>query len=105
MKRIWSLSALALVFTAACSSLGTGKGSPPKPSQELATKAGITLNEMGEGYWVFNRKCLECHAAQIPTGSLEGQWHPVMADMSGNAGLSLSEEAAVLKYVRAANLR
>ena len=109
MKRIWPLpaiaAALAMVFATACSISGTNKGVPPKPNSELAEKAGISLDEMGEGYWVFNRKCLECHAAQIPSDSLIGQWHPVVEELSGNVGLSMSEEQAVLNYARAANLR
>lgn len=71
----------------------------------MAGKAGISLDEMGEGYWVFSRKCMECHEAKLPMGEMEGQWHPVLKGMSGNAGLSVSEETAILKYVRAASFR
>ncbi|GHC66543.1 hypothetical protein [Roseibacillus persicicus] len=88
-----------------CGPTGLDESGLPQPRPELAAKAGISLDEMGEGYWVFSRKCMECHEARLPKGQIEGVWHPVVDGMSGNAGLSTSENAAVVNYVRAANLR
>lgn len=88
-----------------CGSSGRDENGLPLPSQELAAKASITLDQMGEGYWVFSRKCMECHEAKLPKGQLEGQWHPVVEGMAGNAGLFGSEEASIMNYLRAANLR
>lgn len=105
MKALFvSLSAIYFVALG-CAPVGLDESGLPQPRPELAAKAGITLDQMGEGYWVFSRKCMECHEAKLPEGQIEGQWHPVVEGMSGNAGLSSSEEVAVVNYVRAANLR
>lgn len=105
VKAIFVGCALVLIFLISCSTSSLDESGLPQPHPELAAKAGITLDAMGEGYWIFSRKCMECHEAKLPAGSLEGQWHPVVAGMSGNAGLSASEEAAIVNYVRAAKHR
>ncbi|MBK1835187.1 hypothetical protein [Roseibacillus ishigakijimensis] len=104
MKSFCLLFLLVAFLLAACGPTGLDEKGMPLPRPRLAAKAGISLDQMGEGYWVFSRKCLECHEAQLPQGELLGQWHPVVAGMAGNAGLSLSEEAAVVNYIRAAKL-
>lgn len=101
---LWLL-VVAAVVTACSSTEGLDANGIPMPSSELAMKAGISLDEMGDGYWVFSRKCLECHGAKLPEGEMVAQWHPVISGMAGNAGLSLSEESKILNYVRAASQR
>ena len=105
MKLFWAffLAILALTLAVACAPSGLDEKGLPRPNGELAAQAGISLDEMGEGYWVFSRKCMECHEARLPTGELKGQWHPVVTGASGNVGLSLSEEKAIANYVRAAS--
>ena len=71
----------------------------PLPHPELAEQAGISMEEMGEGYWVYTRKCVECHAAALPVGDLDGQWHP---EVEGMSEVTIADEGAILKYVRAA---
>lgn len=102
MKLLLVLSSFVLALVIACAPSGLDPRGLPRPNPVLAGKAGISLDEMGEGYWVFSRKCMECHESKLPSGELEGQWHPVVKGMSGNAGLSVSEETAILKYLRAA---
>ncbi|MDP0491769.1 MAG: cytochrome c [Verrucomicrobiota bacterium JB023] len=79
-------------------------GGVPEPSEKLANRAGLSLAEVGEGYWVFQRKCLECHQAMVPDDMSQAQWHPIVEGMAGNAGLSAEEEAAVVNYLKAATL-
>ncbi len=93
---------VVLALSVACAPSGLDEKGLPHPSASLAAQANITIDEMGEGYWVFSRKCIECHEVKLPAGELEGQWHPVVEGMAGNAGLSLAEETAIVKYVRAA---
>lgn len=100
----WLVGSILTVALVGCVSDNLDEGGLPQPSVQLATRAGISLDEMGEGYWVFNRKCMECHGARLPTGETVGQWHPVVKGMSGNAGLSAGEEAAILKYIKAARM-
>ena len=89
----------------ACAESGLDKKGLPFPNPELASKANISMDQMGEGYWVFSRKCMECHEAKLPEGEMLEQWHPIVKGMAGNAGLSISEETAILNYVRAAKFR
>ena len=81
--------------------LDTG-GRAPQPTAQLAARAGEDLDTIGTGYWVFQRKCLECHEARVPRDPSNSNWHPVLRGMSWNAGLSDSEQDAVMAYLRAA---
>ena len=49
-----------------------------------------------------NRKCLECHEARVPENPSDPNWHPTMVGMSWNAGLSDSEQSAMIAYLAAA---
>lgn len=100
----WFFCGIFTVALVSCVSSNEDEAGLPQPSVELASKGGISLDEMGEGYWVFNRKCMECHESRLPQGETVGQWHPVVKGMSGNAGLSSSEEMAILKYIKAARM-
>lgn len=82
-------------------SLDTSKKAP-EPSARLASRAGESLDQVGSGYWIFQRKCLECHEARVPKDPKHPDWHPVMTGMSWNAGLSDKEQADVMAYLRAA---
>ena len=104
MKAPLLLFALPILLTVACGKAGLDETGLPHPSSALAAKAGISLDEMGDGYWVFNRKCMECHESRLPKVPLKKQWHPTVSGSSGNVGLSASEDAALMKYVQAANL-
>ncbi len=105
MKKIFLLFIPLAAVMSACSSKGLDANGIPLPEAELAEMAGITINEMGEGYWVFKRKCVECHQAQIPSGDLVGQWHPQVSGLAGNVGLSPSEETSIVRYLKAAKLQ
>jgi cytochrome c5 len=74
----------------------------PKPNAAMAQRSGESLEKIGRGYWLFQRKCLECHEARVPKDPTDKNWHPVMDGMAWNAGLAATEEDAVLSYLRAA---
>ena len=62
----------------------------------------MSLDAAGEGYWVFQRKCMECHEARIPDAPLTPGWHATASGMAWNAGLSEGEEKVVLSYLQTA---
>lgn len=76
----------------------------PRPTARMASRSGESLDKIGSGYWIFQRKCLECHEARVPHDPADPNWHPVMQGMTWNAGLSTAEQDAVLVYLRAAVL-
>ncbi len=100
-----ALVGTAVGFVACSSSVGLDRKGIPLPNPELAAQAGISLSQMGDGYWVFSRKCVECHGVRLPEGPLTGQWHPEVEGFSGNVGLSLSDESALVNYLRATRFR
>lgn len=74
----------------------------PPPTEAMAASIGEPLDHIGMGYALFQRKCLECHEPRVPTDPDAANWHPIMEGMAWNAGLSESEESAVLDYLHAA---
>ena len=78
------------------------RGKAPKPTARMAARSGESLDQIGTGYWIFQRKCLECHESRVPRDPSHADWHPVMQGMSWNAGLSESEQNSVMAYLRAA---
>lgn len=74
----------------------------PEPDAAMASRSGKSLEQIGLGYSVFQRKCLECHEARVPKNPKDPNWHPIMSGMSYNAGLSESEQAAMAAYLEAA---
>lgn len=74
----------------------------PEPTAEMARRAGQPLEHIGMGYWVFQRKCLECHEARVPEDPTDKNFHPLMKGMVWNAGLTTQEVDGVLSYLQAA---
>ena len=73
----------------------------PQPTEAMAARAGVSMDLIGRGWWVFQRKCLECHEAKKPADLSRYDWHPVVEGMSENAGLSKDEYHALHTYLRA----
>ena len=76
-------------------------GVAPVPTAAMAAKSGQSLETVGQGYWVFQRKCTECHEAKLPADPHEAGWHAIAGGMAWNAGLMKSEEKALLAYIGA----
>jgi hypothetical protein len=74
----------------------------PEPTAAMARRSGQSLAHLGDGYGLFMRKCSECHEPRVPTNSSDPNWHPTMIGMAWNAGLTKSEEGAMVDYLRAA---
>lgn len=73
-----------------------------EPTPAMAQRAGRSLEHIGMGYWIFQRKCLECHQARVPENPADANWHPIMDGMTRNAGLAREERDALIAYLRAA---
>ncbi len=87
--------------TEALRSLKTSEEAP-EPDAAMAARSGESLEKIGLGYAVFQRKCLECHEARVPKNPRDPNWHPILTGMSYNAGLSRSEQEAMAAYLAAA---
>ena len=74
----------------------------PQPDAKMAARSGKSLDSIGNGYSIFQRKCLECHEARVPKNPSNPNWHPTMVGMSWNAGLSESEQSDMMAYIAAA---
>jgi mono/diheme cytochrome c family protein len=74
----------------------------PVPTAAMAQRSGTSLNQLGEGHSLFLRKCSECHEPRVPENPGDPSWHPTMRGMAWNAGLTESEEGAMIAYLRAA---
>ncbi len=104
------MAGIAAVLLGACASGGDGgavhrssnvSGAPPVPTKAMADRSGESLDVIGRGYWIFQRKCLECHEAKFPHDRSEAGWHAIVGGMAWNAGLSKSEERPLLAYTDA----
>jgi len=97
----------AVLVLAACGGGGAARDDPgrggvaPMPTAATAAESGQSLETIGKGYWVFQRKCSECHVAKLPADPHQAGWHATVAGMSWNAGLMKSEETALLAYIGA----
>ncbi|MDE0594589.1 MAG: hypothetical protein OSB65_05025 [Roseibacillus sp.] len=74
----------------------------PEATPAMAQRAGASLEQIGMGYWIFQRKCLECHQARVPKEPTDANWHPIMDGMTWSAGLARDESEALFAYLRAA---
>ena len=120
MKSIFFVSSLAAIGLILAGCAGNGSSSKPggsssdrahvlainevapEPTAAMAERAGETLDHIGMGYWVFQRKCLECHEARVPEDPSDANFHPLMKGMTWNAGLTPREVSAVIAYLEAA---
>jgi len=74
----------------------------PVPDAAMAAKSGERLPLLQKGYGVYMAQCSRCHEPMMPSKVSESDWHIVTPGMAWNAGISESDEAAVLKYILAA---
>ncbi|MGJ8723269.1 MAG: c-type cytochrome [Roseibacillus sp.] len=87
------------------------KPAPPEPdplrdmpNTAMATKSGISLEKLQDGWGLYMRKCGECHRKKFPQDVSDEGWTKIVPHMSWNAGLSPAEEQDLLNYLKAANL-
>jgi len=65
-------------------------------------KTAFTVEE-NRGEYLYNRRCILCHAAHSPGRFSDAEWIDIMEDMAREAKLSASDKNAVIAYVLAAN--
>lgn len=74
----------------------------PVPDAAMAAKSGGDLLTLQKGYGVYMAECSRCHEPMMPSDVSREDWHIVTPGMAWNAGISEEDEAAVLKYILAA---
>ena len=77
----------------------------PLPTPAMAEKSGQPLSTLEQGRIVFLAQCGRCHEHQFPDTVYTKDWHVVVPGMAWNAGISKSDEKAVLAYVLAAKVK
>lgn len=89
------------LFTACAPPLTEGYG--PMPDAQMAKRSGSKLEQLQEGYVVYQKQCRQCHPyPMLPHEVSAGDWHVVVPGMAWNAGIDKAEEEAVLEYLLAA---
>lgn len=74
----------------------------PTPTAQMSVKSGENLAVLERGFRVYNAQCTRCHEAIMPEDISSEEWHVLTPGMAWNAGISEADEAAVLKYILAA---
>jgi cytochrome c5 len=96
----WILTILAVCVVAGC----VAKSQIPVPDTAMATGSGQSLQTLQRGHAVYVSQCGRCHEPMMPSKVSDEDWHIVVPGMAWNAGVSKSDEAAVMKYIHAARL-
>lgn len=94
----WILTILAVCVVAGC----VAKTQIPVPDTAMAKGSGQSLQTLQRGHAVYVSQCGRCHEPMMPSKVSDEDWHIVVPGMAWNAGISKSDEAAVLKYIHAA---
>jgi len=97
---------LVIAFLSACSVFQKSKPgvneNAPVPSSAMAIRSNTSLDTLQTGHGVYMRKCGECHTHLLPDEIASADWHVVVPGMAWNAGITPSEEDALMKYIIAA---
>jgi cytochrome c5 len=91
-------SLLAVFAVAACAPEKT----VPMPTFAMAAKSGDDLAVLQKGHAVYMANCTRCHEPMMPSEVSKEDWHIVTPGMAWNAGISVEDEEAVMKYILAA---
>lgn len=74
----------------------------PVPDVAMAASSGQSLETLKRGHTVYVTQCGRCHEPMMPSKVSQDDWHVVVPGMAWNAGISVSDEKAVMKYIMAA---
>ena len=99
----WIALATFVLFIVSCTSLAP----PPEVSLALVANARrdhADGNMLATGRKLFVSRCLECHSLPSATQHSPDEWPHLVNRMSGRANLSVSEQAAIVAYLRAASI-
>ncbi len=93
----WVLTIIAVCVLVGC----VAKTQIPVPDTAMAAESGQSLESLQRGHAVYVTQCGRCHEPIIPTKVSDVDWHVVVPGMAWNAGISKSDENAVMKYIHA----
>lgn len=94
----WVLTILAVCVVVGC----VAKPQIPVPDAAMAAGSGQSLESLQRGHAVYVTQCGRCHEPMMPSKVSHEDWHVVVPGMAWNAGISESDENAVMKYIMAA---
>jgi cytochrome c1 len=104
--RYWAcqiVSVIITLFIVSCANLAP----PPEVSPALIANARpdhVGAEQLQSGRRLFVSRCLECHTLPSVTKHSREEWPHLVSRMSGRANLSVSEQAAIVAYLRAASV-
>ena len=114
MKIKGLLCILAIALVTACAPTGGGPvgdmdggddgsvggiSEVPNPDAGMAKISGKSLSQLQRGHEVYMLNCGQCHRYQLPEQVDIMDWEDAMPKMIRHAGLTSSDERAVLDYV------
>ena len=76
---------------------------PPLPSVSMAKQSGTPVETLGRGFSLYQTQCAQFHEHKMPKDMRVDEWHTIVPGMAWNAGLSKSDEKAVIAYLVAAS--
>ena len=106
-KKALLLGVIAIVAVCCKSSQSTtsSKSSldPAQPDVAIASAhwPGTTLDNLKQGYSIYNDKCTECHGTKKPQDFSVDDWNSIMPKMGRNAKLDSVQYAMVFHYILA----
>jgi hypothetical protein len=98
-------AAVALLASFGCATNRQAIPGAPAPDAALAQRSGKPVAQLQQGYAVYMLKCGECHERKLPDEITGSRWHAVVPGMAWNAGLSSTDEEALLAYLTAVNTK
>ena len=60
---------------------------------------GVTLDNLNEGYSIYDDKCTDCHRNKRPQDFTEYEWNVIMHKMGRKAKLDSNQYNLVLHYI------
>jgi cytochrome c5 len=94
----WVLMMTVICVVAGC----VAKTQIPAPNAAMAEGSGHSLTTLQRGHMVYVSQCGRCHEPMMPSKVSDEDWHVIVPGMAWNAGISKSDENAVMKYIHAA---
>lgn len=96
------IALFAAIFLLGSCTLFQQQKQAPLATAEMAQRSGTSLAQLQLGFAAYQAHCGRCHEHQLPKSVNSADWHVVVPGMAWNAGMSKTEERAVLAYLLAA---
>ena len=115
-KTLFLLGAIAIVIVCcksnqpatSANNVTTQKATPPKSPLEpiesdvaiaSAHWPGTTLDNLNQGYSIYDDKCTDCHRTKKPDSFTVDEWNSIMPKMGRKAKLDTTQYKLVFRYI------